>query len=163
MLLEERKVDCFTFGDILKMTNSTGCELLIIDAEGADCEIIRSMVENCKSSRSPQWPRVILFESRGFGNSPGGPDEDQRIVLELMKHGYHLVHSGGDTLLLHSREMRKSPRFRRWADRHFTLTCIECHWKTWPSKCAFKRETRGGTTQWHRGRWVCTWCATPTW
>ena len=46
ILLEKRQVDCFTFGDILTMTNTTGCELLIIDAEGADCEILRSMVEH---------------------------------------------------------------------------------------------------------------------
>ena len=163
ILLEKREVACYTFGDILRMTNTTGCELMLIDAEGADCEILRSMLKSCRSSRSSQWPRVILFESRGFGNSPGGPDEDQRIVLELMKHGYHLVHSGGDTLLLHRQAMRKVPRFRRWADRHFTLTCEECHWKTWPSKSAFKWETGGGTRQWHWGRWVCTWCATPTW
>ena len=163
ILLEKREVACYTFGDILRMTNTTGCELMLIDAEGADCEILRSMVENCKSRRPPQWPRVILFESRGFGNTPGRPDEDERTVFQLMNHGYHLVHSGGDTLLLHSQAMTDDPRFCRWADKHFTLTCEGCHWKTWPSKSAFKRETRGGTTQWFRGRWVCAWCATPTW
>ena len=163
ILLEEREVACYTFGDILRMTNTTGCELMLIDAEGADCEILRSMVENCKSRRPPQWPRVILFESRGLGNTPGRPDEDERTVFQLMIHGYHLVHSGGDTLLLHSQAMTDDPRFCRWADDHFTLTCDGCHWKTWPSKSAFKHETRGGTTQWFRGRWVCAWCATPTW
>ena len=63
-LLEERSVPCYTFEKVLKMHSAKGCEVLVIDAEGADCAILRSMVGCCRARRCP-WPRVIRFETRG--------------------------------------------------------------------------------------------------
>ena len=59
-LCEKRPVICYTFGQILDMVNASACEVLHIDAEGADCEIVESMGDFCSMWDDTQrWPRIF--------------------------------------------------------------------------------------------------------
>ena len=43
-----------------------GCELLIIDTEGHEAAVLRSMIEHCKKNACcgiSVWPKVIQFET----------------------------------------------------------------------------------------------------
>ena len=61
-LLEERFVKIYTFQEVLDLHNAHGCEVLIIDAEGADCAILRSMIVASSSSRFV-WRMVAHVKS----------------------------------------------------------------------------------------------------
>ena len=71
------------FGLKLAESHESACEVLHIDAEGADCEILESMGEFCcQGGGGRRWPRIIKFETRGFANTLFNPEkEDQTIGL----------------------------------------------------------------------------------
>ena len=90
-LMEERRVRCYTFAEILDMVHASACRILLIDAEGADCEILQSMGEFCIARPQPQrWPWIILFESRGYANTPLTPNKEEETVGQLQRWGYIL-------------------------------------------------------------------------
>ena len=133
--MEERRVSCHTFAEILEMVHASACRILLIDAEGADCEILQSMGEFCNARpQSQRWPWIILFETRGYANTRQSPKQEEETVRQLQLWGYDVVYSGGDTLLLHNPTISSECDFRLWADKTFTLACVRCNWKTWPSK-----------------------------
>ena len=184
-LLEERSVSCYTFEKVLKMHSAKGCEVLIIDAEGADCAILRSMVGCCRARRCP-WPRVIRFETRGFActeeelKGGNGCEEEEETIRILQQEGYLLVEEGGDATLLHGPSLRTSEALAEWADHHFLLSCYVCKWQLWPSKPSFAKEVGEGCSQWrgtledrkiwlrqglgnrwlHQSDWCCRECLT---
>ena len=158
-LCEERPVTCYTFRQILDMVNASACEVLHIDAEGADCEIVESMGDFCSMWGDTQrWPRILKFETRGFANTWFNPlKEDQTIEL-LQWWGYHVVYSGNDTVLLHGPTLSCDSWFRDWADATYTFTCETCHLATEPSDACFGRHTRKARWQWKNNIWRCAGC-----
>ena len=93
-------VSCYTFEKVLEMHSARGCEVLVIDAEGADCAILRSMVSCFRTHRYP-WPRVIRFETRGVASAEAGLrgcsgcEEEEDVIRKLQQEGYLLVGEGG--------------------------------------------------------------------
>ena len=142
----------------MRLNKASGCEVLIIDAEGADCEILASMVEACEKEGGPAWPRVVCFETRGFANTPAEPWTEQLTIHILQDHGYILVSTGGDSVLLHGPSMKRSDTFAEWADKYYVLSCYRCQWKSWPSSATFDEAVANGVRQWCGDRWQCIWC-----
>jgi len=168
-LLERRRVQCFTFAEILNMHDATGCEVLVIDAEGYDCAIIRSLIEALRNDETKfVWPLLIQFETCGHANKK---DQDykaeENTVIELQKLGYLLLYAGNDSLLAHKERMDNLPRFSTWLDDYFKLTCSSCAWQLLPSHREFSADAGHGYEQWRgaagyesmpRGTWTCKWC-----
>ena len=161
--MEKRNVPVFTFYEILERHNSSGCEGLIIDAEGADVAILRSMINACKF-HNISWPRVIRFETRGHGDVENDRTEEL-MVQELQSKGYLLLAFDGDATLVDSDAMRSSDWLAGWADDHFTLKCYSCGTQDAPSQRNDAEEIVKGFTQWRRQsiqkRWCCSLCTWP--
>ena len=153
-LLEERIVACYTFEKVLEMHSARGCEVLVIDAEGSDCAILRSVMSCCRGSQRCPWPWIIRFETRGFAPADEGRrgrsgwEEEEDVIRELQQEGYLLVEQGRDATLLHGPTVWSSNAFAAWADQHFFLTCCGC--KSWllPSNWSFAKEAGEGRSQW---------------
>ena len=133
-LWEERPVTCYTFRQILEMGHASACEILHIDAEGADCEILESMGEFCcQGGQGRRWPRIIKFETRGFANTLFNPEKEDQTIGLLQWWKYNVVYSGNDTVLLHAPTMSRDRCFRNWADARYPLRCHRCPFATQPS------------------------------
>mmetsp|Transcript_60137 Transcript_60137/g.160022 ORF Transcript_60137/g.160022 Transcript_60137/m.160022 type:complete len:340 (-) Transcript_60137:135-1154(-) len=170
-LLEERTVQCFTFEMLLKMHHASSCEVLIIDAEGADCAILQSMIDSCRRKRVA-WPRLIHFETRGLADVKESKGTEEELVTVLQRDcDYRLVWANGDSTLLHGPALRGDQWLAEWADKNFTLVCYVCGWTELPSHPDFTRRTGTGFSQWtgtshdrktsfEMGRWCCEWCVT---
>ena len=50
------------------MHKCNGCEVLIIDVEGAECAIVHSMAATVRDMKIA-WPRVVRFETMGHANT----------------------------------------------------------------------------------------------
>merc|ERR1712059_81018 len=68
--LSERSVEIWSWDRLAQELNFCGCELLIVDTEGHDVSVLRSMIEYCteqtKLGVQHIWPNLIQFESMGF-------------------------------------------------------------------------------------------------
>eukprot|EP00930_Biecheleria_cincta_P029026 TRINITY_DN20190_c0_g1_i1.p1 TRINITY_DN20190_c0_g1~~TRINITY_DN20190_c0_g1_i1.p1 ORF type:complete len:311 (-),score=49.51 TRINITY_DN20190_c0_g1_i1:254-1186(-) len=166
-LIEQRPVHIYTFEDILKMHNASGCEVLIIDAEGSDCAILRSMIQSCERGFF-SWPQVIRFETRGSlycSNGDGVCEEEEDVLFKLQQHHYLLVELWGDATLVHQPALSACHRLAAWADAYFMLRCYVCSRDLRPSSASFTTECGQGSVQW-RGtlrdqgtlRWCVGWC-----
>lgn len=160
-LMEERVVPMYTFGDVLQMHNARGCEVLAIDAEGADCAIIRSMMASCMAGNA-EWPWVIRFETHRLANfkERDGFAEEQ-VIESLQEQGYMLVAAGLDAVLVHHQTLLMSTHLAEWADFNFELRCYSCNWLVKPSKPYANREAGKGYSQWRNDKnscWYCRWC-----
>ena len=55
-----------TYGALSQRLHFSGVEVLLIDAEGFDCQILHSMLDYCnREGGEGSWPDVIQFETRG--------------------------------------------------------------------------------------------------
>ena len=73
-----------TYGDLHSMLNCSGTELLIIDAEGHDCRILRSMIDYCTNRDESAWPAIIHFETQGICDvvDGDGSEDGMRCTLD---------------------------------------------------------------------------------
>ena len=161
-MLEQRAVHRHTFQDILKMHQAGGCQVLLVDAEGSDCAILRSMMHTCKRGEMP-WPWVIHFETCGHCDTKEHDKVEEQTVMDLQKEGYLLVYAGRDSTLLHEPALHAERGLPLWADEHFTLRCDACGWLAWPSHPGFKEQAGTGFGHWQgleqcSRRWRCNLC-----
>ena len=161
-MLEKRDVRCHTFQDILSMHQTRGCQVLLVDAEGSDCAILRSMMKTCNGGETP-WPWVIHFETAGHCDIKELGEVEEQTVKDLQEKGYLLVHAYRNSTLLHGPSLHAEHRLASWADWHFTLTCDSCGFWAQPSHRNFKEHVGTGFGQWQssdRGprRWYCKSC-----
>lgn len=166
--MEKRQVPVYTYKDILEMHNAAGCEVLIIDAEGADCAVLRSVIDACRYQGVP-WPRAIRFETREIADYKEWGSVEEQTVQELQKEGYLLLDVGGDATLVYAPAMEQSASLAQWADKWFTLCCYSCRWNAFPSSPSFAYVVGSGYAQW-KGTWkdqkffsrewdgACRWC-----
>ena len=144
------------------MHQARGCQVLLVDAEGSDCAILRSMMHTCKRGEMP-WPWVIHFETCGHCDTKEHDKVEEQTVMDLQKEGYLLVYAGRDSTLLHEPALRAERGLPLWADEHFTLRCDACGWLAWPSHPGFKEQAGTGFGHWQGSeqcsrRWRCNWC-----
>mgnify|MGYP002803597146 FL=1 len=113
-------VPLWTWQRLVEETGFVGCEVLLIDAEGFDVEILRSLAEYC-ADRVEELPWVIQFESNGLCNARAGYDCEREIVTEFEKLGYLLLGRGRDTYMV--LKSAWSTSLQEWLS---SWTCVEC-------------------------------------
>ena len=130
-LLEEYGVDVdmspiqatvISYGGLVRHLNFSGVEVLVIDAEGNDCIILRSMIRHCTAHPS-EWPDIIQFETMGHCDRVEGREAEQAILGLLGANGYVVASLGKDSQLVRLAAIESDGRALRWTD---TLWCTEC-------------------------------------
>lgn len=123
MNVQQRKAQVWTWDRLASTYNFTGCEVLLIDTEGNDTAILRSMVAYCR--KHPQaWPHLIQFESMGLCDSLEGDGAEFDMMWALEREGYSIVNwSYWNTHLVRRASMNALPRLRRWVNSWFCSTC----------------------------------------
>ena len=126
--VQQTSVDVWTFEKFALQLNFGGCEVLVVDAEGFDVRILRSMIAHCIKREGDEnedvWPHVIQFETQGHADSLDGTHSEWRIVSELEYYEYTLVYySYCNTYLARTCELRYNQRVLQWAR---TLICVRC-------------------------------------
>ena len=97
----------WTWQRLLQRCNFSSCEVLLIDAEGYDAKILRSVVKHCRSHPG-SWPDLIQFETMGHADSIEGKGAEWGAIELLKKHGYVLLSfSDHDTHLAHEDKMAR--------------------------------------------------------
>jgi hypothetical protein len=122
--VQPRKAEVWTYDRLARTFNFEGCEVLLIDTEGNDCAILRSMLHHCR--RNPRaWPHVIQFESMGLCDNIEGEGAEHRMVRRLQNEGYQLVNwSYWNSHLVHRRALRVIPRLRHWVHSWYCTSCL---------------------------------------
>ena len=128
--LEQDDVGVWTWSRLAQKLNFNGCEVLIVDTEGFDARILRSMIKHCsareRASSGDAWPYVIQFETQGHCDKLEGGDAEWDIIAALQKVGYILVHySYYNTHLARTNELFHNGHVKYWAG---SLICSRC-WK----------------------------------
>ena len=100
-LIERRRVQCCTFTEILEAHNATGCEVLMIDAEGWDCAIIRSVIYALQKDETRfVCPHLIHFESCGHANTKENDyNTEENTIIKLQQSRYLLLYAVMDSTL----------------------------------------------------------------
>ena len=156
-LQESRRVPVYSFADLMAYYNSRGCEVLAIDAEGADCTILRSMISACEDEEKDiDWPWVIRFETLGHNDAKEERRTEEWMLCELQAKGYLLLAVDLDATLINVEAMRSMQQLSKWADKYFAVSCFECGEVALPSQCDFTEKNYMGRWQGHR--WWCSDC-----
>mmetsp|Transcript_64665 Transcript_64665/g.169317 ORF Transcript_64665/g.169317 Transcript_64665/m.169317 type:complete len:203 (+) Transcript_64665:1656-2264(+) len=117
-----------SYGRLARELNFAGCELLVIDAEGHDTRILRSVIAHCESTPSA-WPQLIQFETMGHSDKLEGPNAEWSMITELEKRGYQLVsYSHHDSYLVRHGALGRPGPIRTWAASWVCNTC-ERKWR----------------------------------
>ena len=137
--------------------NATGCDILIVDAEGADCAIVNGMITMCQKGFS-NWPTLLRYETRaenydlyGRPAEGGANPEEENMIVTLQKEGYLVLEVGGDATLIYGPNLTPSDRcLGEWANYHYSLTCCVCNKRVapWPDTMAFGKDVERGSNQW---------------
>ena len=157
-LLDKRTVPALTFDYIFTAHNIKGCEVLVIDAEGADCAILKSMIDIC-THNGIMWPWVVQFEAQGHA----GQGNEEAMLCTLQSHGYLLLSADWNLTLVHGPTLSNHSRLCKWADLHFTLQCSLCKRCARPSSNTFAKDVGKGRSQWRWDEWSCKWCCDHRW
>ena len=113
-----------TYGALSQRLHFSGVEVLLIDAEGFDCQILRSMLDYCnREGGEGSWPDVIQFETMGHSDMIDGRGSEDAILDCLRQAGYLLAASGNNTQVVREEAMRTETRVARWVD---TFHCERC-------------------------------------
>lgn len=124
--ITEDVVPLWTWERLVEQLGFKGCEVLIIDTEGFDVEILRSLAKYC-AYRPEELPWVIQFESNGLCNARAGYNCEWYIIPELEKLGYVLLARGRDTYLC--LKGAHSAALNAWLD---AWACVRCGYKKPP-------------------------------
>ena len=157
-LMDVRKVPVFTFDYNLTHHRIKGCEVLVIDAEGADCVILESVIGTC-TSKDIMWPWVVRFEAQGHA----GQGNEEAMLCTLQSHGYLLLSADWNLTLVHGPTLSNHSRLGKWADLHFTLQCSLCKRCARPSSETFAKDIGKGRSQWRWDEWSCKRCCDHRW
>ena len=165
---DEVPTGVWTLAKLASELELCGCELLILDTEGHDAKILRSMIDHCRDAKIVEaWPDVIQFETQGHCDAVEGPGTEWAVIKLLLSNGYLLVHySHRNTQLIRKEAIRQGTskkRLRRWsgwfvcawcrrrgrfpyistADHIICQRCI-CTYKKWQSARMRRVRSRAG-------------------
>jgi hypothetical protein len=132
--LKEHPVEVCSWGRLAREFNFSGCELLIVDTEGYDVKILRSLIAHCQAREyynEDAWPYVIQFETQSHSDKVEGFGAEWGIIAQLEKNGYTLVrYSHYDSQLARSDALRYNPLIKNWA---MEWVCVNCkQWNRFP-------------------------------
>ena len=112
--VEYRDVEVWTWEQLANVCNFAGCEVLVLDTEGYDAQILRSIISHCQHYPG-SLPWVIKFESMGHCDELEGSGTEWAVICELQAHGYKLVHySWNDSHLVLKTMLRARKELRNW-------------------------------------------------
>ena len=115
-------VTIWSWEKLVQSCNFAGCELLIVDTEGYDAKILRSMLTYCQHN-TWDWPSLIQFETMGHCDKLEGHGTEWAVIGELESAGYILVgYSMINTHLVH----RESPHSKALEDWLADWQCGRC-------------------------------------
>ena len=119
--MEPQRTDVWSYARLAASCDFCGCEVLLVDAEGHDAEILRSVIRHCRE-RGEQgqcaWPDLIVFESMGHCDQKEGPGAESAIVEELRRCGYQTLQSGcSNTEMIHGAALDREPRLQEWVQQ----------------------------------------------
>lgn len=96
----------------------------MIDAEGHDCQILRSVIDFCsRSSNEHVWPDILQFETMGHCDRLYGDYSEDEMLRCLEDFGYIVVCRGNDTQLVRGSALDAKVRLQHWLDR---ICCKRC-------------------------------------
>ena len=126
--LQQARVKIWSWDRLARELNFEGCEVLVVDTEGFDVRILRSMIAHCRQCeeilKENHWPYVIQFETQGHSDRLEGINAEWGIINDLNNVGYTLVHySHFNTHLARDNELWYNERVIDWAK---TLVCARC-------------------------------------
>lgn len=128
---QQFSTDVWTWRRLTRTLNFSGCELLLVDTEGHDAMVLRSMISYCKDEEKRDnmaWPDVIQFESMGLCDKVEGDGTEWAIIDSLRSVGYELAHfSHYNTQLIHRGALRLNTRILRWAAETFRCHFCLCY------------------------------------
>lgn len=132
--LEPLRTDVWSYSRLAESLDFCGCELLLIDAEGHDAQILRSMIRHCQEQEAlghTAWPDVVVFESAGLCDRKEGWAVEEDVRRQLEAYGYFvLVKCKMNTDMVRRSAMETSKRLQRWAHN---VTCYSCNASgAWP-------------------------------
>jgi len=126
--LKSQATKVWTYSRLARELDFCGCEVLMVDAEGYDAKILRSMIAHCieqEASGRQAWPDVLVFETGGLCDHKEGATSEKQITKELEGHGYiTLLYSSMNTDMVRRDALARSWRLKNWVDR---LYCHACH------------------------------------
>eukprot|EP00927_Polykrikos_kofoidii_P012443 TRINITY_DN15360_c0_g1_i5.p1 TRINITY_DN15360_c0_g1~~TRINITY_DN15360_c0_g1_i5.p1 ORF type:complete len:393 (-),score=66.68 TRINITY_DN15360_c0_g1_i5:68-1198(-) len=121
--LEPLQTDIWSYDQLAKRYDFCGCELLIIDAEGYDAEILRSLHDHCQENEAA-WPDLIVFEAAGHCDKREGRKAEEQVIMMLERSGYRLfLKTSTDANLVHRNALERSHRLQKWAQ---STVCDKC-------------------------------------
>jgi len=126
--IQQARVGVWSWNRLARELNFGGCEVLVVDTEGFDARILKSMIAHCSKLEIDEqenvWPYVIQFETQGHCDKLDGRGAEWGIIGELENAGYVLVHySTCNTHLARKSELWHNKRVTHWAR---TLVCERC-------------------------------------
>jgi len=131
--MEPLRTDIWSYSRLAEDCDFCGCELLMVDAEGYDAEILRSMIRHCREKESESrcaWPDVIVFESMGHCDRKEGSGAEAAIVRQLESCGYSTFSSSWLNTEMIRTSLATDPRLRQWA---LEMQCDRCKQRgNWP-------------------------------
>ena len=147
--LVTRHVDIWSYGKLAWDLNFVGCEVLMIDAEGHDAQILRSVIRHCR--RNPRaWPGLSQFETQGHCDTLEGHGTEWRVIHSLQEEGYLLVgYSYHDSLLAHREALRQAPMLRRWVMEYQRFPYLGAESEVFCRWCLTSRRTLGRSIEKH--------------
>ena len=118
-----QQVDVWTWQRLAKQCKFRGCEVLLIDTEGYDAQILRSLKAYCRDYPDT-WPLLIQFETMGHCDRIEGEGTEWDVIEALEQEGYVLVnYSYHNTHLVLKRALRTKPRLKKWVGGWRCSTC----------------------------------------
>ena len=136
--IEKVHVTGITYGDLHCMLNCSGTELLVIDAEGHDCQILRSMIDYCTNKADSAWPTIIHFETQGICDVVDGSGSEDRVISALESLGYLLFYRANDTTMVRKNAITCGSALAQWIDSHRCYYCKDKGLKCLPWSNASK-------------------------
>ena len=122
--METIKARAVTYGSLVDWLNFNGVEVLMIDAEGHDCQILHSVIEFCSRSSDDQcWPQILQFETMGHCDRLYGAYSEEDMLRWLDHCGYIVVCRGKDTQLVKESALDTEVRLQDWLKR---IRCEGC-------------------------------------
>ena len=125
--LERMRTEMWSWQKLCCEFNFRGCELLIVDTEGHDAAILRSMILHCQKQEHcgvDAWPRVIQFETMSHCDKMEGEGTEWNVIWDLERHGYTMLHfSHHNSHLVRRDALNSNERVRAWA---WSFRCHRC-------------------------------------
>ena len=138
--LDRVQTDMWTWAKLKQQLNFNGCELLIIDAEGHDTAVLRSLITHCKERKQmgiSEWPNVIQFETMGNCDKKEGYNVEWKVINTLEKEDYVLVHySNYNSHLAYRAAQYHNPFVKDWAETFCCKRCNSYHKYPYVTNCA---------------------------